>query len=183
MSIKEILAIEYKRGDDNKSLVTIHLHQEGNFLRAYEWSAWLCCRHMNEFKVTHRMFKNVQDDVVFVGFPGSSLTKWMPTDAAVVPIDDKNMDIVLSETILPEPFDLALLKDDFEQWKKSFPIVELPSSQNNNSDKQPEDSPAVGRMGLMGVAHKILEFPLERKSPLECYEFISDMKRQLAWML
>ena len=27
-----------------------HLHREGTFLRAYDWSAWLCCRYLYDFK-------------------------------------------------------------------------------------------------------------------------------------
>ena len=29
----------------------IHLHHEGSFYRAYEWSAYLSCRYLHEFKV------------------------------------------------------------------------------------------------------------------------------------
>ena len=47
--IKEILEIENHRTND---WTTIYLFAEGLFYRAYEWSAWLCCRYVNEFKVT-----------------------------------------------------------------------------------------------------------------------------------
>ena len=41
--LSEILSIEKERADD-PALRVIHLYQEGSFLRAYDWSAWLCCR-------------------------------------------------------------------------------------------------------------------------------------------
>ncbi len=41
----------------------IHLFQEGSFMRAYEWSAWLLCRYMHEFKVTRRQFKGIDASV------------------------------------------------------------------------------------------------------------------------
>ena len=47
--IKERLEIENHRTND---WTTIYLFAEGLFYRAYEWSAWLCCRYVNEFKVT-----------------------------------------------------------------------------------------------------------------------------------
>ncbi|MCQ2225102.1 MAG: hypothetical protein MJZ14_05175 [Paludibacteraceae bacterium] len=28
----------------------VFLYKEGSFLRAYEWSAWLCCRFVSDFK-------------------------------------------------------------------------------------------------------------------------------------
>ena len=27
------------------NIAEVHLHREGTFLRAYEWSAWLCCHY------------------------------------------------------------------------------------------------------------------------------------------
>ena len=45
--LKEILETERNRNGD---LTAIHLFAEGMFYRAYEWSAWLCVRYVNEFK-------------------------------------------------------------------------------------------------------------------------------------
>lgn len=42
--IMDVLAVEKQRTNANECLV-IHLYQEGTFLRAYEWSAWLCFLH------------------------------------------------------------------------------------------------------------------------------------------
>lgn len=47
----------------------LHLYREGTFLRAYQWSAWLCVRYIQDFKATKRKFKNEDASVVFVGFP------------------------------------------------------------------------------------------------------------------
>ena len=49
--LKEILSTEQERGSLEQCAV-IHLFREGTFYRAYEWSAWLCCRYINEFKPT-----------------------------------------------------------------------------------------------------------------------------------
>lgn len=51
--LKEILEIERNRMF-NGPYSTIYLFQEGTFFRAYEWSAWLCCRYVNQFKATRR---------------------------------------------------------------------------------------------------------------------------------
>ncbi|MBP5769896.1 MAG: hypothetical protein J6W75_00845 [Bacteroidaceae bacterium] len=34
------------------NLADVHLHREGTFLRAYEWSALLACRYLHDFKTT-----------------------------------------------------------------------------------------------------------------------------------
>lgn len=59
----------------------VHLHKEGTFLRAYDWSAWLCCRYLHDFKVNKRQFKGIDEPVTYIGFPETSLQKWTPEDA------------------------------------------------------------------------------------------------------
>ena len=49
-AITEILEFEANR-DGQEMQRFIHLFQEGSFYRAYEWSAWLMCRYLHEFKV------------------------------------------------------------------------------------------------------------------------------------
>lgn len=65
--LKDILDAESQRSSLEQCRV-IHLFTEGTFLRAYEWSAWLCVRYVQSFKATKRKFKNEDASVVFVGF-------------------------------------------------------------------------------------------------------------------
>ena len=80
--LTEIVAIERERETD-MSRRQIHLFADGSFYRAYEWSAWLCCRYINQFRTTKRYNKSVSADMVFVGFPKVSLAKFTPEN--VVP--------------------------------------------------------------------------------------------------
>lgn len=67
--LKDILEIERNRSEKG-TYSTIYLFPEGTFYRAYEWSAWLCCRYINQFKATRRELKGEQGEtVVFIGFP------------------------------------------------------------------------------------------------------------------
>ncbi len=47
--LKDILDTERLRADMAQCL-RINLFKEGTFYRAYEWSAWLCVRCVQEFK-------------------------------------------------------------------------------------------------------------------------------------
>ena len=39
-------------------LAEVHLHKEGTFLRAYDWSAFLCCRFLHTgYRVQKILFK------------------------------------------------------------------------------------------------------------------------------
>ena len=59
----------------------VHLHKEGTFLRAYDWSTWLCCRYLHDFKVNKRQFKGIDEPVTYIGFSETSLQKWTPEGA------------------------------------------------------------------------------------------------------
>ncbi len=87
-NIREILSSEHSRTEMSSCRV-IHLYLEGSFLRAYDWSAWLCCRIVHPFKVTNRLFKGMDVATTLIGFPPSSLDKFKPADAELKSIDVK----------------------------------------------------------------------------------------------
>lgn len=70
-SINEILENE---SQNNGSFIL--LYPEGMFYKAYERSAWLACMYLGNLLVKKRYIKKVQQDVVSVGFPKSSIEKW-----------------------------------------------------------------------------------------------------------
>lgn len=86
--LQDILTVEQDRPDSQPARV-VHLFLEGSFLRAYEWSAWLCCRYLNEFKATRRQIKNTEQDFVFIGFPETSLEKYSTNGIEIIQVADK----------------------------------------------------------------------------------------------
>ena len=68
MGIKEIQQIE-KANNCN-----ILLLQEGMFWRAYEKSAYLFVKHIKEYALTKRFYKNIGQDIVYLGFPKNSFS-------------------------------------------------------------------------------------------------------------
>lgn len=78
----------------------LHLHREGSFLRAYEWSAFLACRYLHDFKVNKRAFKGIDQPVAFIGFPETSLGKWMPEGSEQKAVDDKHLTVKLPPMLL-----------------------------------------------------------------------------------
>lgn len=68
---KEIIDIEASSVAADRD--EVHLLKEGTFLRAYVWSAWLCCRYLHDFKVTKRMFKDAGQAVAFIGLSDVSV--------------------------------------------------------------------------------------------------------------
>lgn len=51
----------------------VYLFLEGTFYKAYERSAYLLCKHVQPFKVSSRIIKDIPGPLVSVGFPKTSL--------------------------------------------------------------------------------------------------------------
>jgi hypothetical protein len=70
MQITQVLTIE------NKNTNSIHLVQDALFFRAYEKSAWLFGKYFKDYKVNCRYYKNIQQELLWLGFPSSILAKY-----------------------------------------------------------------------------------------------------------
>lgn len=175
--IKEILEIEKDRCSIEQC-ARIHLFQEGTFYRAYEWSAWLCIRYFAELKITHRVLKG-GEDLVFVGFPLTSLERYTPIESVVIKTDDKRVDMELPMTVFPQVVDVDSLRNDFSNWKQSQPLTE--ASKKREIEKSHTERNAHPR--LSDVMLRIVAYPIEQHSPLECMSFLADIKQQISELL
>lgn len=71
MTFKEIL----DREDSNTD--SIWLYREGIFMKAYDRSAFFVHTLVQPFKLSRRYIKTVNRDVISLGFPEQTLSKWM----------------------------------------------------------------------------------------------------------
>lgn len=179
MTQTEILEIEKSR-EINGNYATIYLFAEGSFYRAYDWSAWLCFRYINQFKPTKRELKNENGDtIVYVGFPVTSLSRYIPENGTTVSREDKGVEVDLPiETF--SGVELESLKKDFQNWKNSVPVAVSKKSSvredlKNGGGEQPHR--------MSEIMFKILAYPLEQKSPMECMSFIAELKQQITSLL
>ena len=173
--LKEILEKESERGN-MEQCVMVHLFREGTFYRAYEWSAWLFVRYFTELKVTHRLLKG-GEDIVFVGFPITSLDRYTPKDAVIVPSGDKKVEMTLPADVFAPDTDIELLKKGFEDWKQCQPLTEA-SKKKEEEEKVRSERNIHPR--LTDVMLRILAYPIEQHSPMECMVFLSDIKQQIS---
>lgn len=172
--LKDILEKERERTSQDQSRM-LHLFCEGTFYRAYEWSAWLLVRCFPDLKVTHRLLKG-GEDIVFVGFPLTSLERYTPREATVVPVDDKCVDIVLP----PGASDTEAMQGGFANWKQAQPLTEA-SKKKEEERQQAERRNASPR--LTDIMLDIMAYPIEQHSPMECMAFLSDMKQRISQIL
>lgn len=181
MQLSEIIEKEKLR-EDIDLCRKAYLYREGKFLRAYEWSAWLFVKYVNDFKVTTRQSKSSDMPVSMIGFPSSSMDKFTPLGALVEPQPDGSVILIFSSESIPDDADIKSMASEYAEWKNQQPV-----SENKKEKKEierdsfdVEDYHFSHRITLSSVMQRILAYPLERKSPMECVEFISDLKRQLA---
>ena len=163
----------------------LHLHKEGTFLRAYDWSAWLACRYLHDFKVSKRDFKGIDEPVAYIGFPETSLLKWMPEGAEQRVEDEKHLVVSLPATMVSDT--LESLSAAYADWKENIPLTEAqPGLRKRGGGKGTEaddDEFARSPTTLTAIMQRILAWPLESKSPLETMTFMADVKQRLAGLV
>ena len=181
---KEIIETETRElADGNHNI--LHLHQEGSFLRAYEWSAFLACRYLHEFKVNKRVFKGIEQPVVFIGFPETSIQKWMPEGAEQTALDKKHLSIRLPETLFGGDTK-EFMEATYTEWKAAVPLSEPQAKDEKKANGKAESDFSRGNdsnVTLTSVMQRILAYPIESKSPLETMAFLADVKQKLSSLI
>lgn len=109
-SIAEIL-IREKQAGDKQQVILFH---EGKFWKAYEMSAFLLVKRYG-FKPLKRFVKAVGQDIVSVGFPDTTLQKYLSN--AVVEADGKSLTADVHD---------ARDENAFADWKQGIAIKEKP---------------------------------------------------------
>ena len=141
----------------------IRLITSGEFVRAYNHSAWLfyCC--ISKYKVIRKYSKAQQRDVYFLGFPVSKLLELI--NGRVCEKTDFGYDITLKPEEVPA-------EEGYEAWTKEVPVEAA-------SRADALATPLAGRELESAACRKIREFPLEMKTPVETVVFLSEMRRLL----
>ncbi len=167
---------------------TARLYREGSFMRAYEWSAWLFVKYVSDFKVSNRQIKSLGQPIAMIGFPPTSMGKFVPESAQLTPAADGSVTIVLPATLIADDVEPQVLLSEFAEWKQALPVTESNSSKKERERNMlpaggvPENksSSAGTPSTLTSVMQRIMAFPVETKSPVESMLFLSEIRMQLA---
>ena len=146
MKIKDILHLE------KSNFNTIILQKEGIFYRAYEKSAYLFTLYIKEYQLTKKFYKNVNSEVVYLGFPTNSL--------------DNILKIVSNHAIHTQENLITIKSFQFEtekfvKWKSNIKVTNTTNSISQN------------------LQRKIINFPVVNKTPIECQQFLIELQNQL----
>lgn len=182
MTIAEIQKLENSR-KDAADFGRIHFIKEGNFYRAHDISAWLVMTmpFSDTIKNVSIIAKRLRDGYIdaFIGFPITSLDKYIPNDGSVtfVPVSDAQIDVIIVPTddILAASFDD--LRQAVDEWKQTLKIKEEKSGRREDRQMD-EQRPRITR--ISDVIGHVLSFPLEDKSPMDAYNFLRQLRRDIA---
>ena len=159
MNLKEKIDAEQQ----DRPLVLLYM--EGMFWKAYEQSAMRFTKEIKAYKLQKRFFKNVNSEVVSLGFPDGSLQDVLK-GREFTRINEKQISFFLNT---------AFTADEFEDWKKALPL-ETEASASVTLTVQPDThfSDAERR-----VLAQLAAFRVETASPLQCMMLVSDLQALL----
>jgi len=158
MQIKNIIAKE----DNNAN--SILLFREGIFWRAYERSAFLFITHLKPYRLSKKYYKNVGCEIVFCGFPNTTLDELLAKVGSMEVLREENM-------IRITGFE-QIENEIFLDWKYGIPSVV--------KENKPEYSACKYKHNLQEqVIEHIRNFSVVRSTPLECQQLLVKLQEQL----
>ena len=157
MGISGILELEQKN-------TQIILHKEGLFIRVYERSAYLFVKHIKAYNLTKKFYKNVKQEVVYLGFPKGSFSKIeaICKEQGLIKEEKNNQIKITGFTGFEE--------NDFVNWKNNIALIESERVvQNPRSHSLKENK----------IIEKLRDFSVVNKTPIECQAFIVELQNEL----
>ena len=194
-TIKDIFDIEKQRQQPDQWNV-IHLFKEGNTYKAYEWSAWLTREfasteewrsqfNAHQLKPVHKMVKKTSGSIIFVGFPPTSLDKFVQRDLQLnfVSVSDTQIDITIELPADIGELSYESLNEGFLEWKKQFQLKQdKPDEDNNRQSNDQNESILPYQLGkpmrMSAIVLQLAALPLEDISPSEALNLLKKLKRQ-----
>lgn len=186
------VAIEYeKQRQDIESWTKIILHKDGKFYHAYDQSAFLiktyvCTEAFQEARgdnsiLRAQFYTPKKGSYAMLGFPVESLSKYIPEYEDVRAMEEgDDLEITIS---LPQEETVESLQEAFEKWCGELPVKEPNKGAGKNALKGVSQAAILQRSGLFQIIAKVMAYPVEKSTPTENMEFISDLKREVAGLL
>jgi len=147
MKIEDIIKTE-----DNTS---IFLHNEGLFWRSYEYSAYAFVNSIKQYNVKKKFIKKVESDIVFIGFPDSTLGNILALCKQKGFAVNKNYKLITIE--------LKTKIEGYVKWKDEIKVEESNNSKKNDAT----------------LIERIASYPLATKTPMEAQQFLYKLQMEL----
>ena len=153
---------------------TISLFLEGTFWKAYEQSAFLFVKGIKSYKLSVKYMKVVSAHVVSLGFPNNAIGSVLAGFNYRF-VNEKQVEVEMNTS-----YTSAI----FEEWKEETvaaqkvvppPVTQAvvqPVVQEVVPPSPAKQSAAEGLLHQL-LANQLLALPIDKKTPLECMQFLS----------
>lgn len=150
--------------ESEKPTGVIRLVESNGFYRAYNHSAYLFHLVIAQHKVTRKFVKNINQEIVYVGFPVDKLLERIGDRSHKK--TELGYDVELAAGELPD-------ETAYDEWRATVP-TEVASRGDANSLS------ASGDELCRAVCERIRVYPMETKSLIECVSFLAGLKKVLS---
>lgn len=157
-SYEQVVKLENEKPDG-----VIRLVESSGFYRAYNKSAFLFHRVIAQHKVTRKFAKNINQEIVYVGFPVDRFLDRVGGRSHKK--TEFGYDVALAEGECPD-------MDEYEAWLKTVPTE--PASRSEAAAL-----PRGGEELRRAVCERIMTWPMESKSLIESVAFLAELKKAL----
>lgn len=191
MKITDALNNESNRSE-RESWNKIYLHKDGKFYHAYEWSAWLIKSFVlplaysdddkNKVDISAFLYSTKKSEYVILGFPVESISKYVPIYNDITPLEHDDLLITVD---LPDYYadtEYEAIESDFQQWRVTCEPKESKKVQRQATQQEMANR-ALSRSGLFSIISRVLSYPVEKSTPAENINFISELKQEVAALL
>lgn len=83
--------------------------------------------------------------------------------------------MVLPGGVFVPDADAESLGEEFDAWKQGVPMTEASKKRIAEEQGKVERQPR-----LTDVMHRILAYPIEQRSPMDCMAFLAEIKQQIS---
>ncbi len=171
MKIREILEIE------NKNTDSINLFREGLFWRCYEYSAWRFVKNIKDYRLIKRFVKIVDQDIVYLGFVDNTLPEILEKANKSTSSHIQKSDSLIIIQGFAET-------EGYMQWKEG--IMPEPEKRVASTLRHCSVDPGSATINNKQeinmheeVILKIKQYPIINKTPVEAFNFLGELQKEL----
>ena len=150
--------------ESEKPKGVIRLVEANGFYRAYNHSAYVFHQVIAQHKVTKKFVKNINQEIVYVGFPVDKLLERIGDRSHKK--TELGYDVELAADEMPD-------ETTYDEWRATVPTE--PASRGDANSLSPS-----GDELYRAVCERIRTYPMETKSLIECVSFLADLKKALS---
>lgn len=172
MKFIELYNLERRNNDDE--MYILHFYRNGDWWRAYEWSAYLATLYPNIESLVpiRKKFKDVEDGIIYVGMPSiNSMNKYFPDIGNPIAIGESHLSFDIRDKLDGVILNIDSYEDTLRDFKLDTPIRNKKTDANVQTHRQIDP--------IKQILQEIMAYPLETNSLIANTEFLSNVKAKI----